>query len=63
MLKPEVRHGKRPVRRYYHGYRMKNEGKNKGSQRGVNNYPKNQAFSPGNLDSNAVLLGGGGGDW
>ena len=35
----------------------KNEGKNPGSQRSVNNYT-NQALSPGNLDSNAVLLGG-----
>ena len=57
MVKPDVCHGKRPGRRYYHGYHMKNEGKNQGSQRGVNNYT-NQALSPGNLDSNAVFLGG-----
>ena len=58
MVKPDVHHGKRPGTWYYHGYHIKNEGKNKGSQRGVNNYPMNQAWSPGSLGSNAVLPGG-----
>ena len=39
-------------------YHMKNEGKNQGSKRGDNNYPKHQALSPDNLGSKAVLLGG-----
>ena len=37
-----------------HGYHMKSEGKRQGSQRGDNNYPKNQALSLGDLGSMAV---------
>ena len=41
----------------YHTHDVKNEGKKQGSQRGDNDYPKNQVC-PGYLDSKAVLLGG-----